>query len=69
LVNETSLFERLEADMLQSLGLVKRADDFNRRLQVAYTKLSYTLRKYQLFREEPEGYAKVLTELNQSEVV
>ncbi|XP_049790874.1 THO complex subunit 2 isoform X2 [Schistocerca nitens] len=58
------LKERLEIDTLQDVGTLKNRSFYTKFIKVK-TKLYYKQRKFNLFREESEGYAKLITELNQ----
>lgn len=60
--SEKMLKERLETDTLQEFGIV--AKNFYGKFIKIKTKLYYKQRRFNLFREENEGYAKLLTELN-----
>lgn len=57
--------ERLEIDTLQDCGLLKTKKLFYTRFIKLKTKLFYKQQKFNLLREESEGYAKLVTELNQ----
>ncbi|XP_058121389.1 THO complex subunit 2 [Anopheles ziemanni] len=63
-VSEKLLKERLEIDTLQDVGTIKNRSFYTRFIKVK-TKLYYKQRRFNLFREESEGYAKLITELNQ----
>nr|XP_040234043.2 THO complex subunit 2 isoform X2 [Anopheles coluzzii] len=63
-VSEKLLKERLEIDTLQDVGTIKNRSFYTRFIKVK-TKLYYKQRRFNLFREESEGYAKLMTELNQ----
>uniref|UniRef100_A0A3P8S551 THO complex subunit 2 n=1 Tax=Amphiprion percula TaxID=161767 RepID=A0A3P8S551_AMPPE len=58
------LKERLDPETLESLGLIKQAHQFNQKIVKIKTKL-YKQQKFNLLREENEGYAKLITELGQ----
>ncbi|KAF5285042.1 hypothetical protein FQR65_LT02355 [Abscondita terminalis] len=58
------LKERLEIDTLQEVGVLKTRNFYTKFIKIK-TKLYYKQRKFNLFREESEGYAKLVTELNQ----
>lgn len=60
--SEKLLKERLETDTLQEFGIVNK--NFYGKFIKIKTKLYYKQRRFNLFREENEGYAKLLTELN-----
>uniref|UniRef100_A0A7N9AXV8 THO complex subunit 2 n=1 Tax=Mastacembelus armatus TaxID=205130 RepID=A0A7N9AXV8_9TELE len=59
------LKERLDPETLESLGLIKQAHQFNQKIVKIKTKLFYKQQKFNLLREENEGYAKLITELGQ----
>ncbi|XP_063232661.1 THO complex subunit 2 isoform X1 [Bacillus rossius redtenbacheri] len=63
-LSEKLLKERLEIDTLQDCGTLKNKGFYTKFIKVK-TKLYYKQRKFNLFREESEGYAKLITELNQ----
>ncbi|XP_063708097.1 THO complex subunit 2 [Culicoides brevitarsis] len=63
-LSENLLKERMEIDTLQDVGTVKNRQFYTRFIKVK-TKLYYKQRRFNLFREESEGYAKLITELNQ----
>ncbi|XP_017075431.2 LOW QUALITY PROTEIN: THO complex subunit 2 [Drosophila eugracilis] len=63
-VSESLLKERLEIDTLQEAGIVKNKSFYSKFIKVK-TKLYYKQRRFNLFREESEGFAKLITELNQ----
>uniref|UniRef100_A0A182M4N4 THO complex subunit 2 n=1 Tax=Anopheles culicifacies TaxID=139723 RepID=A0A182M4N4_9DIPT len=63
-LSEKLLKERLEIDTLQDVGTIKNRSFYTRFIKVK-TKLYYKQRRFNLFREESEGYAKLITELNQ----
>ncbi|KAH8248629.1 hypothetical protein KR032_001611, partial [Drosophila birchii] len=63
-VPESLLKERLEIDTLQDVGIVKNKSFYSKFIKVK-TKLYYKQRRFNLFREESEGFAKLITELNQ----
>ncbi|XP_044012120.1 THO complex subunit 2 [Aphidius gifuensis] len=58
------LMERLEIDTLQDVGTLKDRNFHTKFIRVK-TKLYYKQRKFNLFREESEGYSKLIVELNQ----
>ncbi|XP_043830646.1 THO complex subunit 2-like [Dromiciops gliroides] len=65
LVSEKILKERLEPETLESLGLIKQSQQFNQKSVKIKTKLFYKQQKFNLLREENEGYAKLIAELGQ----
>ncbi|XP_015255221.1 PREDICTED: THO complex subunit 2 isoform X3 [Cyprinodon variegatus] len=64
-VPEAILKERLDPETLESLGLIKQAHQFNQKIVKIKTKLFYKQQKFNLLREENEGYAKLISELGQ----
>lgn len=60
--SEKLLKERLDIDTLQEFGIVTKT--FYTKFIKIKTKLYYKQRRFNLFREENEGYAKLMTELN-----
>ncbi|KAL7863770.1 hypothetical protein SRHO_G00127540 [Serrasalmus rhombeus] len=64
-VPDAVLKERLDPETLESLGLIKQALQFNQKIVKIKTKLFYKQQKFNLLREENEGYAKLVTELGQ----
>ena len=65
LVGEELLLARLENDVLQDVGLLKDAADFHKKQVKMNTRQLYTQQKYNLFREETEGYSKLIAELSE----
>nr|XP_010340018.1 THO complex subunit 2 isoform X5 [Saimiri boliviensis boliviensis] len=65
LVSDTVLKERLDPETLESLGLIKQSQQFNQKSVKIKTKLFYKQQKFNLLREENEGYAKLIAELGQ----
>nr|CAD7573602.1 unnamed protein product [Timema californicum] len=63
-LSDKLLKERLEIDTLQDVGTLKNKNFYTKFIKVK-TKLYYKQRKFNLFREESEGYAKLIAELNQ----
>lgn len=61
---EQILKERLDIDTLQEVGILKNLN-FQTKFIKVKTKLYYKQRKFNLFREESEGYSKLIVELNQ----
>ena len=64
-LGESLIKERLEIDTLQDCNLLKAKKVFYTRFIKVKTKLFYKQQKFNLLREESEGYAKLITELNQ----
>ncbi|XP_003246335.1 THO complex subunit 2 isoform X1 [Acyrthosiphon pisum] len=62
LLTDKLLKERLEIDSLKDIKLLNNI--FSTKFIKIKTKLFYKQRKYNLFREESEGYSKLVTELN-----
>ncbi|XP_057353478.1 THO complex subunit 2-like [Manis pentadactyla] len=65
LVSDTVLKERLDPETLESLGLIKQSQQFNQKSVKIKTKLFSKQQKFNLLREENEGYAKMIAELGQ----
>ncbi|GBP63211.1 THO complex subunit 2 [Eumeta japonica] len=63
-MSDKLLKERLEIDTLQDVGTLKNKIFYTKFIKIK-TKLYYKQRKFNLFREESEGYAKLISELNQ----
>lgn len=64
-LSDSMIKERLEIDTLQDCSLLKTKKIFYTRFIKVKTKLFYKQQKFNLLREESEGYAKLITELNQ----
>ncbi|XP_019767438.2 THO complex subunit 2 isoform X1 [Dendroctonus ponderosae] len=62
-LSEKLLKERLEIETLQEVGILKNRTFYSKFIKIK-TKLYYKQRKFNLFREECEGFAKLQTELN-----
>ncbi|XP_030748048.1 THO complex subunit 2 isoform X2 [Sitophilus oryzae] len=62
-LSDKLLKERLEIDTLQEVGILKNKTFYSKFIKIK-TKLYYKQRKFNLFREECEGFAKLQTELN-----
>ncbi|KAL3317814.1 THO complex subunit 2 [Cichlidogyrus casuarinus] len=60
------LMERLSEDTLQALSLIASKDAFNKRYVRCKTRIFFKQRKFNLLREESEGYAKLLSLLIQT---
>ncbi|KAL8617110.1 hypothetical protein ACOMHN_014280 [Nucella lapillus] len=65
LVTESLLKERLEQDTLEVANLVSSRQQFQQKYVKTKTRLYYKQQKFNLLREESEGYSKLLVELNQ----
>ncbi|ESO04771.1 hypothetical protein HELRODRAFT_191720 [Helobdella robusta] len=65
IVPESLLKERLDLDVLEALGLLQSKTIYQQKYVKTKTKLYYKQQKFNLLREEPEGYAKLITELCQ----
>ncbi|XP_037678702.1 THO complex subunit 2 [Choloepus didactylus] len=65
LVSDTVLKECLDPETLESLGLIRQSQQFNQKSVKIKTKLFYKQQKFNLLREENEGYAKLIAELGQ----
>lgn len=57
------LRSRLEADVLEACGLVNSEKGWTKKIVQRSTRIFYTQQKFNLLREESEGYSKLLTEL------
>ncbi|CAH3196125.1 unnamed protein product, partial [Porites evermanni] len=64
-VPEALLKERLDVETLDTLGIIQSQKAFNQKYVRTKTKLFYKQQKFNLLREESEGYAKLVTELGQ----
>ena len=64
-VGDELLLSRLENDVLQDVGLIKDAVSFHKQQVKVNTRQLYTQQKYNLFREETEGYSKLIAELSE----
>ncbi|CAB4067489.1 THOC2 [Lepeophtheirus salmonis] len=64
-LSEGILKERLEIETLGESGILKNSKKFFSTVIKLKTKLFYKQQKFNLFREECEGYSKLITELNQ----
>ncbi|XP_028517932.1 THO complex subunit 2 isoform X2 [Exaiptasia diaphana] len=64
-IPEVLLKERLDLETLEALGLIQSQKTFNQKYVKTKTKLFYKQQKYNLLREESEGYAKLIVELAQ----
>lgn len=65
LIPDFILKERLDAETLENMGLVQSKALFQQKYVKTKTKLYYKQQKFNLLREESEGYSKLITELNQ----
>ncbi|ELU01724.1 hypothetical protein CAPTEDRAFT_200906, partial [Capitella teleta] len=65
LVLEELLKERLDLETLENIGLLQSKSLFQQKYVKTKTKLYYKQQKFNLLREESEGYSKLITELNQ----
>ncbi|KAJ8907955.1 hypothetical protein NDN08_008058 [Rhodosorus marinus] len=63
LVDEWLLRERLEPEILEVSGLVRTAQWWSKKVVITNTRIFYTQRKFNLLREESEGFSKLLVEL------
>lgn len=64
-LSDSLIKERLEIDTLQDCNILKAKKIFYTRFIKTKTKLFYKQQKFNLLREESEGFAKLITELNQ----
>ncbi|XP_057313993.1 THO complex subunit 2-like [Hydractinia symbiolongicarpus] len=67
-IPEGILKERLDPETLESARLIQSQKALNQKLVRTKTKLFYKQQKYNLLREENEGYAKLITELSQDSI-
>ncbi|CAL8086593.1 unnamed protein product [Calicophoron daubneyi] len=65
-VNSGLLMERLSEDTLENLSLIQSKQQFQTRYVRTKTRLFFKQQKFNLLREEDEGYAKLITELCQA---
>ncbi|KAI8812587.1 transcription factor/nuclear export subunit protein 2-domain-containing protein, partial [Cladochytrium replicatum] len=56
--------ERLEPELLEAIGLIQQHKQFHKRVIRANTVLLYKQQKFNLLREESEGYSKLIVELS-----
>ena len=54
---------RCEPELLEAADVVVSAGEFNKRVVKVKTQLMFTQTKFNLLREESEGYSKIITEL------
>ena len=59
LINKDNLLEKLDENILHSLGLIEDEKAFTQKIKIITTKLFYQQEKYNLLREESEGYIKL----------
>ena len=62
-VRKSTLMERCEGEFLEEAGFVASASAFRKKEIRVNTRVVYTQKKFNLLREESEGYAKVLAVL------
>lgn len=67
LISDSLLKERLEIDTVAEASIIANRKLVNTKFVKLKTRLFYKQRKFNLFREESEGYAKLITELTQEE--
>ncbi|TGZ70789.1 hypothetical protein CRM22_002996 [Opisthorchis felineus] len=65
-VNPTLLMERLSEETLENMSLIQSKQQFQTRYVRTKTRLFFKQQKFNLLREENEGYAKLITELAQA---
>ncbi|GIL45367.1 hypothetical protein Vafri_2617 [Volvox africanus] len=63
-VTEKQLLQVLEPECLHTVGLIRDKSIWDKKAVRYNTKLNYTILKYNLFREDSEGYAKLVTLYN-----
>ena len=64
-VTADTLKARCEPELLEAADVVLSAGEFNKRVVNVKTQLMFTQKKFNLLREESEGYSNVITELCQ----
>ncbi|XP_066928394.1 THO complex subunit 2-like [Clytia hemisphaerica] len=67
-IPESVLKVRLDPETLELAELIPNQKTFNGKLVKTKTRLFYKQQKFNLFREETEGYAKLITELTSNEL-
>ncbi|KAF5403608.1 Tho complex subunit 2 [Paragonimus heterotremus] len=65
-VNPALLMERLSEDTLENMSIIQSKQQFQTRYVRTKTRLFFKQQKFNLLREENEGYAKLITELAQT---
>lgn len=65
IIPDSILKERLDQETLECVGLIQSKQLFQQKYVKTKTKLYYKQQKFNLLREESEGYAKLMSELNQ----
>ncbi|XP_041357183.1 THO complex subunit 2-like isoform X2 [Gigantopelta aegis] len=65
IISEAILKERLDQESLEAAGLIPSKLQFQAKFVKTKTRLYYKQQKFNLLREESEGYSKLATELNQ----
>ncbi|CAF0721331.1 unnamed protein product [Brachionus calyciflorus] len=65
-VGDDLLKERLDIESLEALKLIVKKEAFNQKYIKIKTRLFYKQQKFNLLREESEGYSKLISELGQS---
>ncbi|KAF8572258.1 hypothetical protein P879_00812 [Paragonimus westermani] len=65
-VNPALLMERLSEDTLENMSVIQSKQQFQTRYVRTKTRLFFKQQKFNLLREENEGYAKLITELAQT---
>ncbi|KAF7262666.1 hypothetical protein EG68_00056 [Paragonimus skrjabini miyazakii] len=65
-VNPALLMERLSEDTLENMSIMQSKQQFQTRYVRTKTRLFFKQQKFNLLREENEGYAKLITELAQT---
>lgn len=55
------LYEKLDAEFLEAIGLVQSQQSWTKKLIRVNTQMLYKQQKYNLLREESEGYSKIIT--------
>lgn len=65
-INPALMIERLSEETLENMSLVQSKQQFQTRYVRTKTRLFFKQQKFNLLREENEGYAKLMTELCQT---
>ena len=66
-IGERHALDILEINTLSAIGMIKFSD-FKKRSSQFFTRTYFEQQKYNLLREENEGFAKLLVELNQTNI-
>jgi THO complex subunit 2 len=69
IIGEDLLKERLDMDTLELAGLIPSKSNYNQKYVKTKTKLFYKQQKFNLYREESEGYSKLISELGHESLI